>query len=59
MQPMNGQSLVHSFGRTARGTRIEMHEFAMQSVQRLFGRRIVLARKPHSAFGQRLACPRR
>ncbi len=41
---MNGQGFFHSFGQTARGARIQMHEFAMQSVQRLFGSSIVFER---------------
>ena len=34
---MNSERLVHAFAQTPRRARIEIHQFAMQSVQRLFG----------------------
>src|SRR6516162_6577930 len=39
---MHSQGLLHAFTQTPRRTRIEIHQFAMQLVQRLFGGGIVL-----------------
>ena len=38
---MHGQGLFHPFAQTPRRTRIEIHQFAMQLIQRLLGSGIV------------------
>jgi hypothetical protein len=41
---INRQRFFQSFAQAARRARIQIHQFAMQSLQRLFGRRIVFPR---------------
>ena len=44
LKAMHGQRFLHPFLQTSRRARIEIHQFAVQSVQRQFGRIIVFQR---------------
>ena len=41
VKPMDSQRLLHSFAQAPRRARIEVHQFAMQRVQRLLGSRVI------------------
>jgi hypothetical protein len=44
VQTMHGQRLFHPFSQAPRRTRVQIHQFAMQRVQRLLGRGVVFQR---------------
>ena len=41
---MDGECFFQSFCQTPRGTRVEMHQFVLQPIQRLFSSRIIFQR---------------
>ena len=45
---MHGQGLLHPFAQTPRRTRIEIHQFAMQLIQRLLSSDIVFQQRIES-----------
>ena len=57
MKPVNRQGFFQTFGQTARRARIQMHQFAVQSVERLSGRRHSLpSHTPRSVFWPPAVC---